>query len=170
MSFERKWKRIIISGIETWNSWGNVFLSGLCVALAGAQTLLLVRSRRTKRRDLQYILIQYKHSDLSFSFLWIFLFYFFNCGTVLFLMTYWSLWFLFDDQILHNFYFVMDVNSWPCFRFWWRRSYPTAFILHPVGIAGSSQRASWIVKLWVGTSQMLSFSFSHWFQTGKPET
>lgn len=29
MSFERKWKRIIISGIETWSSWGNTF----CFAL-----------------------------------------------------------------------------------------------------------------------------------------
>lgn len=52
MSFERKWKRIIISGIKTWNIWGNVFpflshLTGLCVASAGAQTLLSVRSNRT---------------------------------------------------------------------------------------------------------------------------
>lgn len=45
MSFERKWKRIIISGIETWNSWGDAFpfscsLAGLCDASVGAESLL----------------------------------------------------------------------------------------------------------------------------------
>lgn len=49
MSLERKWKKIIISGIETWNSWGNLSPFLLCWT---STSLLFSRSivRRTNVR------------------------------------------------------------------------------------------------------------------------